>query len=108
MAYAEESLSCGRDNQRHNHTRGSTLQEAIVVINQREDQYGNPENSFELIGKMWALALNLPEPISPERTAIMLALFKLARELHKHQHDNLVDCAAYIALCAECANGVEK
>ena len=83
-------------------TRGKILQEAIDVINgERQDQYGNPEDAFQTIASYWSIYLNLVAPLEPKDIALMMALFKIARESYQGKRDNLVDCAGYIGLAGD-------
>ena len=88
---------------------------AMDVINgERQDQYGNPEDSFRLIGDLWGRYLqevicndDWPTPesellsISPEHVAMMMVLFKIARETHQVKHDNVVDAAGYLGIYSD-------
>lgn len=87
---------------------GSILKEAYNIINgERQDQYGNPEDSFDTIAKLWSVYmdstitgrkhLNVPS-VQPKDVAMLMTLLKIAREMHTHKKDNLVDAAGYISL----------
>ena len=100
-------------------TRGDILLEAHKVINgDRQDQYGNPEDSFELISDLWeaylkpkikrALAkhgMTLPAEfdlnLEPRDSALMMAIFKIAREEHQRKRDNLVDGTGYMGIASD-------
>jgi len=66
---------------------------------QRQDDYGKPEDSFQLIADYWTVHLrhffHTDITILPKNVAKMLLLTKVAREEHKHKRDNLVDIAGY-------------
>ena len=86
--------------------RGSTLLEAHSVINgERQDQYGNPEDAFGRIAEYWNCFLAKWESsvidLKPKDVALMMVLFKLAREEHQAKRDNLVDAAGYIGLAGD-------
>ena len=83
--------------------RGNVLLEAHEVINgQRQDQYGNPEDSFATIAKMWSAWLG--KEIFPYDAAMLMALLKVARAKHGAGHrDNHVDGCGYLALAADMA-----
>ena len=83
-------------------TRGDILQKAIqVVCHNREDQYGTPEESFELIAQIWQ-ALGDKEPLSAKDVAVRMIVVKLARASTGQPHaDNWVDIAGYAALAGE-------
>lgn len=79
--------------------RKQCLEEAIKCVCQdREDQYGDPENNFELIANFWTQYIGCT--ITAEDVAIMMALLKIARiKTGKHKDDNYIDLAGYAA-CA--------
>lgn len=81
--------------------RGSVLNEAHRVITQdRQDQYGNAEDSFKLIAELWSPWLGIT--VSGYDVAMMMALLKVARARgNPGQLDNFVDGAGYLALAAE-------
>lgn len=78
--------------------RGKCLDKAKEVINgERQDTYGNPEDSFRVIAGYWGTYLSVN--ITSEDVMIMMALLKIARMSgQKYSHDNYVDAAGYIAL----------
>jgi hypothetical protein len=82
--------------------RGKILDEARVIINgERADMYGNPEDSFQLIASLWSVYLELVSPLSSRDVAMMMTLFKIAREKHQHKRDSLLDAIGYLALAAD-------
>ncbi len=85
--------------------RGAVLDEAKAVINgERQDAYGNPEDSFSMIAELWTAYLD--KYVSPQDVAIMMALFKIARQkAGKGKRDNFVDMCGYAALAADMAEG---
>ena len=85
--------------------RGSILDEAKEVINgERQNHYGDPEDSFALIAEYWSIYLE--RNITPQDVAMMMVLFKLARESHQHKRDNLVDAAGYLGILGDmCEDG---
>lgn len=79
------------------HLRGAVLPEAWQVINgDRQDAYGNPEDSFAGIAVLWGWYLG--RALSPSDVAMMMALLKFARERNQHKRDNVVDACGYLAL----------
>lgn len=48
-----------------------------IVCNDRNNQYGEPEDSFEYIAKLWSSYLE--DDIGKEDVAIMMMLLKIAR-----------------------------
>lgn len=88
--------------------RGSILDEAKTIINgEHQDQYGSPEDSFRLIGEYWTtylsgLAPELPPVnVTAKDVAVMMVLFKLARQANQHKRDNLVDAAGYLGILGD-------
>ena len=86
---------------------GNCLLEANKVINgERQDEYGNPENSFQIIAEYWTTFLKhkcgLSVPLTPLDITNMMVLFKQARKLgQKHKRDNYVDSCGYEAIGAD-------
>lgn len=91
------------------HTRKTILSEAErVICNDRQDQYGNAEDSFQLIANFWNLYLykkiDDTNPITPYDVARMMTLLKLARSMCNPMHqDNDIDICGYTAIAAELA-----
>ena len=87
--------------------RGTVLATAHDIINgERQNQYGAPEDSFELIAAYWNAFLmeNKSRALTGKHVAQMMALFKIARmQLGEDKLDNYVDAAGYIALAADAA-----
>lgn len=89
--------------------RETVLDEAKRCICQdRQNQYGAPEDSFQVIANLWTSYLGgcnkLEMQIDPEDVALMMVLLKVARTIgHTHHVDNYVDMAGYAALAAELA-----
>ena len=82
--------------------REDCLKEAKKCIcGDRDRDYGNPNGSFELIGKLWGDYMNIQ--ISPKDVAIMMALLKVARCKYSDKIDSFIDGAGYFACAAEVA-----
>ena len=91
--------------------RRTVLETAIKTICQdRQDQYGNPENNFQTIADMWTTYLRAAEVISPTTDAVimphdvaaMMCMLKLARvATGAAKLDNWVDLAGYAAIGGE-------
>ena len=86
-------------------TRTRVLSEAEkCVCGQREQDYGTPEDSFEMIGKLWTVYLDYATKIDAHDVAAMMALLKIARISENPQHmDSWVDLAGYAACGGEIA-----
>lgn len=91
-------------------TRAEILDTAKqIVTKDRNSQYGEPEDNFEVIAQFWnayLMSMNGECPfLSAKDVAIMMALFKIgriatARDLYE---DSYIDAAGYIACAEECA-----
>lgn len=95
-------------------TREEILKEALrCVTGEREQQYGSPEDSFEVIANFWMTYLEkktVPDTglvvLNPEDVAAMMALLKIARICTgKYKGDNWVDLAGYAACGGACQSG---
>ena len=81
-------------------TRDEILEKARQCISgDRDHQYGSPEESFNRIADYWSTFLN--KEISARDVAIMMILFKVAREEHSSKLDNWIDIAGYAACGGE-------
>ena len=86
-------------------TRNRVLSEAEkCVCGHREQDYGTPEDSFEMIGKLWTVYLDYATKIDAHDVAAMMALLKIARISENPQHmDSWVDLAGYASCGGEIA-----
>ena len=89
-------------------TRKECLDEAAkCVLQDRQNQYGRPEDCFQLIAELWGSYLR--RCISAHDVAAMMALLKIARFRHNPGHlDNAVDLAGYAACMAETASAWDR
>ena len=89
-------------------TRKECLDKAAeCVLNDRQNNYGKPEDCFGMIARMWGAYLGVC--ISAHDVAAMMALLKIARFRHNPLHeDNAVDCAGYAACMVETATAWER
>ena len=71
-----------------------------TICGERQDDYGNQENSFQQIADYWNVYLNqhncLDKPLTPVDVAQLMSLLKIARGNTKL--DNFVDLAGYAVL----------
>jgi len=83
--------------------RGSVLKKALSTINgERQDSYGSPEDSFQLIADFWTTYLGVSFKISARQVSEMMMLFKIARMKGQKPHaDNYVDAAGYCGIAAD-------
>ena len=86
-------------------TRQRVLKEAEkCVCGQRENEYGVPEDSFEMIGKLWTVYLDYATKIDAHDVAAMMALLKIARIAKSPDHmDSWCDLAGYASCGGEIA-----
>ena len=91
-------------------TRKRVLSEAErCVCGQREQDYGTPEDSFEMIGKLWTVYLDYATKIDAHDVAAMMALLKIARIAKSPDHmDSWCDLAGYASCGGGIAGGCEK
>lgn len=76
---------------------------AKTILSDRQDTYGSPENSFQLIAMYWGLYLGMA--IRPDQVADMMELLKVARRQNQPFHlDNYIDSAGYAILAGELAS----
>jgi len=83
--------------------RGKVLEEAIRVINgERQDTYGAPEDSFTLIAEFWTSYIKrINRDLVAKDIALLMVLFKLAREIHQGKMDNIIDGAGYLGIAGD-------
>lgn len=90
-------------------TRKECLDAAAgCVLQDRQNQYGGPENNFERIATMWNGYLGTSS-IKPWDVAAMMGMLKMARARFNPKYaDNWVDMAGYAACGIECATAQEE
>ncbi len=82
----------------------SILMEAHRIINaDKQEIYGEAHASFQRIADIATIVLG--RYMSAEDCALFMICFKLAREAHKHQRDNLVDLCGYAAILQNLLEG---
>jgi len=89
-------------------TRRKLLEKAIsIVCEDRNQQYGWPEDNFARIANLWTAYMG--KIVTPVDVAAMLALLKLARikATNGQSSDSWVDLAGYAACGSEIALGEE-
>lgn len=95
--------------------RNEILENAAAIITKdRNKQYGEPEDNFDVIAQFWNHYLTTTQGVclylSATDVAILMALFKIgriatARDMHE---DSYIDAAGYIACAVECAAKEEE
>lgn len=91
-------------------TRKEILEKAEeCVCGKRQQDYGSPENNFQVIANLWIDYLQgagQAVEISAKDVAMMMALLKIARIAGNHAtEDSFVDLAGYAACGGEIAAG---
>lgn len=87
--------------------RAEALEAArVCVCGEREQDYGTPEDSFSLIGKLWTAYTGVS--FTPKDVAMMMALLKVARIKAGNKADSFVDLAGYAACAGEIAERGNK
>lgn len=79
------------------------------VCGERENQYGNPENNFNMIASLWNDYLyqglredQIPKVINAVDVAMMMSLLKIARiRTGEQKTDSFIDLAGYAACGGE-------
>lgn len=72
----------------------SAAQEAQRVVNGvRGNDYGSARDNMQLTADIWSAILQ--HKVTAEEVALCMIGVKIARELHTHKHDNLVDICGY-------------
>ena len=91
--------------------RGKMLKIAMETINgERQDAYGDPENSFPTIAYYWntyldSIGIDIDDcSISGKDVSMMMALLKIARmSIQGYKQDNFVDAAGYLGIADDMA-----
>lgn len=101
--YEEEQLEHIEQEDKQNHVNTSILNTVDGILNgERLDSYGSPLESFTRVSDYWNTYLshnNIDiENLKPSDVAMMMVLFKIAREENKYKEDNIVDAIAYLTL----------
>ena len=88
--------------------RKEILETAITTVcKERQDAYGNCEDNFSLIAKLWSDYTETD--ITAKDVAMMMILLKMARiKTGNYKSDNYVDIAGYAACGGEVAASLPK
>ena len=85
------------------------LEQAIELIaddGERSQNYGTPEENFNRIADGWSVIFD--QHVTAEQVALAMAWLKIARLVgNSPTVDSYVDAAAYCALAAELAKGID-
>lgn len=85
----------------------NSLTEANTIIEgERQDAYGRPEDSFEIISSFWntyltAKGYQVAWQLNADDVAMMMTLLKIAREAQQYKRDNVIDAIGYLAIYAD-------
>ena len=77
-----------------------TYDAVAAVTGPRQRDYAHPRLNFERIAQLWTPILGVN--ITPEHVALCMIQVKIARELHRHTRDNLVDLIGYTLTLDAC------
>ena len=69
-----------------------------LVSGERQWSYAHPWDNCSRIAQIWSVILG--KEIQPRQVAMCMIGVKLAREVHAHADDNLVDIAGYAQVAA--------
>ncbi len=79
-----------------------------IICNDRENQYGSPEQSHTDIAALWTTYLNSKYKqhitLTATDAALMMILFKMARTFNGNTEDTYLDMVGYAAISAELAS----
>jgi len=97
-------------------TRKSILEAAEKCVCEGEEQYGPPEDNFQLIADLWVpyikakcVPIGADVDMLPDDVAMLMALLKIARIASgQAKADNYIDLAGYAACAGEVAFRANK
>jgi hypothetical protein len=73
----------------------SPCEQALHVVHgARREAYGDAAQSLRTIADLWGPILK--KHVTNEEVALCMIQLKIARELNKHQDDNLTDICGYV------------
>lgn len=101
----QEIIKKYREEKLNGEIKSPTLKRADDIIHgERQDQYGNPEDSFARIAEYWncylgEMCCESCRGLDSKDVAILLALMKIARMSGQQWHpDNPIDVCGYMAI----------
>jgi len=80
--------------------RKNVFKQIQSISENRKESYGPAEESFQRIATLWNAyftAKGCCVCITPADVAFLMSLFKMAREMNKHDYENILDGANYFA-----------
>jgi hypothetical protein len=66
----------------------------LLVTNDRNHTYDHPAVNFRRIADLWSVVLGVK--VDPDQVGMCMVMVKLAREIHEHKRDNIVDAIGYL------------
>lgn len=86
------------DNENELNSKCSSLLEKAhdIVYKDRAVQYGDFNDHCDLVSELWSNLLGAN--ITSKNVAMMMVLFKIAREIKSEKQDNIVDAMGYLEL----------
>ena len=73
-----------------------------LVAGDRQWAYDHPWDNCSKIAKIWSVICE--KEVEPRQVAMCMIGVKLAREVHRHKDDNLIDIAGYAQVAALAQN----
>ncbi len=78
---------------------------AEKILNDRQNEYGDADRNFSKIGALWAVILDLDQPIEAHVVALMMDQLKTVRILANPEHaDSWYDKLGYTTLGVNIVN----
>ena len=71
-----------------------------LVTGDRQKSYAHPRVNFQRIADLWSPILGIT--VTPEQVALCSVQIKIAREIHAHKRDNVVDAIGYLLTLDAC------
>lgn len=71
-----------------------------IVTGDRQADYDHPRRNFARIAALWSPILGIE--VTPEQVALCSVQIKIAREIHAHKRDNVVDAIGYLLTLDAC------
>jgi hypothetical protein len=65
-----------------------------LVYGERAEQYGHPAEVYAHVARLWEAYLG--RPVSATDVAMLMTLFKIGRQMHRDNEDNIVDAHGYL------------
>ena len=76
-----------------------------LVTGDRQTAYAHPKVNFQRIADLWSPILGIE--VTPEQVALCSVQIKIAREIHAHKADNVIDAIGYLLCLDACIDEEE-